>query len=114
MRALIVAYVADIGKGSDEMPFNELNWFNTTGANLNPDQLVKLDKIRGFSGGSVLASVQNPERVVLLYESAFQLPDGQWSRVYGFADGHIETATSTKNDFTDWEAEHTDSRAKGI
>ncbi len=108
MRALITAWVSDMGKGTVEAPFYPKDWFNTTGANLNPDQLVKVETIRSVGDGLGLSLIENPEHVVFITESAFQLPDGKWCRIYGFADGHIETATSPINDFTAWEAEHTE------
>ncbi|HTB63672.1 MAG TPA: sigma-70 family RNA polymerase sigma factor [Opitutales bacterium] len=110
MKALVASLLDEINKGSEDNPFtspkNMKDWANTTAANLNPNQVVKLEAIHAFSDGSVMAMIKHPDRNVLLTESAFQLPDGQWCRVYAFVDGHVESATSPNNDFTAWEAEH--------
>jgi hypothetical protein len=38
---------------------------------------------------------------------ARQAPDGTWQRIYGFADGSVQTATSYDGNFDAWEKANT-------
>jgi len=38
---------------------------------------------------------------------ARQMPDGAWQRIYLFADGSVQTATSYNGDFSGWERANT-------
>lgn len=51
------------------------------------------------SGGSE-NSIANPARTILLREKESRpSPDGQFARVYAFADGHVEAISSPDDDF---------------
>ncbi len=51
-----------------------------------------------------LASLTNPAKTILLREKiARQGPDGRWTQVYVFADGHSEAPTSPTGDFAQFE-----------
>ena len=53
-----------------------------------------------------LSKLKNPENVILFREKQpVQAPDGRWTRVYGFADGHVEAPTQSENSFEAWESE---------
>jgi hypothetical protein len=41
-----------------------------------------------------------------------QAPDGTWKRIYTFADGSVQTATSHDGNFDDWEKQNTYSPAQ--
>jgi hypothetical protein len=51
-----------------------------------------------------LTAITNPMNTIVLRErEAWQTPEGRWSRVYGFADGHVEVHSEAANDFEAWE-----------
>jgi RNA polymerase sigma factor (sigma-70 family) len=108
MRALVTALVMDLNKRNSSIPLDPVAWLNSATATADPNHVLKLDHIYGHLDSTSYRNLPHPERVVLLAESSFLLPEGGWGRTYGFADGHVEFAKSPDNDFTVWEAEHTD------
>jgi RNA polymerase sigma factor (sigma-70 family) len=63
-----------------------------------------------FVNVGVARSVNNPEHanmVELRERIAQQAPDGTWQRIYGFADGSVQTATSYDGNFDAWEKANT-------
>jgi RNA polymerase sigma factor (sigma-70 family) len=48
-----------------------------------------------------------PNMVLIRERLARQVPDGTWSRIYGFADGSVQTATSNDGNFDAWEKANT-------
>jgi len=55
-----------------------------------------------------LNTVEFPSRTITLREKQPRKNDnGRWSRVYGFADGHVEVGSSATEDFTEWERQTT-------
>jgi hypothetical protein len=49
----------------------------------------------------------HPNAVAMRERLARQAPDGTWQRIYGFADGSVQTATSFNGDFSGWEKANT-------
>jgi RNA polymerase sigma factor (sigma-70 family) len=63
-----------------------------------------------FANVGVARSVNNPEHAnmpELRERIAHQAPDGTWQRIYGFADGSVQTATSYNGNFDAWEKANT-------
>jgi len=55
-----------------------------------------------------LNAIKFPSRTITLREKQPRKGNnGRWSRVYGFADGHVEVGSSATEDFTEWEREMT-------
>jgi RNA polymerase sigma factor (sigma-70 family) len=52
-------------------------------------------------------SLDHPNMVELRERLARQAPDGTWQRIYGFADGSVQTATSYDGNFDTWEKANT-------
>jgi RNA polymerase sigma factor (sigma-70 family) len=44
--------------------------------------------------------------IVIRERTATPAPNGGWLKVYGFADGHVETHSEQNGDFDAWEAQH--------
>jgi RNA polymerase sigma factor (sigma-70 family) len=51
--------------------------------------------------------IEHPNTVQLRERLACQTPDGTWTRVYGFVDGRVVTATSYDGNFDAWEKVNT-------
>jgi hypothetical protein len=49
----------------------------------------------------------HPSMVLIRERLARQAPDGTWQRIYGFADGSVQTATSYDGNFEAWEKANT-------
>ena len=63
-----------------------------------------------FVNVGVARSIDNPEHANMLElreRIARQAPDGTWQRIYGFADGSVQTATSYDGNFDAWEKANT-------
>jgi RNA polymerase sigma factor (sigma-70 family) len=63
-----------------------------------------------FVNVGVARSIDNPEHANMLElreRIAQQAPDGTWHRIYGFADGSVQTATSYDGNFDTWEKVNT-------
>ncbi len=63
-----------------------------------------------FVNPGVLTNAANPEYpnlTVMRERIARQAPDGSWSRIYGLADGSVQTATSYDGNFDAWEKANT-------
>jgi hypothetical protein len=52
-------------------------------------------------------SLDHPNMVALRERLVRQAPDGTWSRIYGFADGSVQTAISNDGNFEAWEKQNT-------
>ncbi|HVU38718.1 MAG TPA: sigma-70 family RNA polymerase sigma factor [Opitutales bacterium] len=104
MENLAIAFmVANAGEPLDPLAFLDL------AAKVDTGHLLRLEQINRDAGWT--SKIKDPANTLVLVESAFQLPDGEWGRTYAFADGHVETARSPDNNFTQWEAEHLHSPA---
>ncbi|HET7625248.1 MAG TPA: sigma-70 family RNA polymerase sigma factor [Verrucomicrobiae bacterium] len=81
----------------------------------NPNLLRDIPAIEYMNGGEVkfvsnVASgdtVEHPNMVLLRERIARQSPDGTWRRLYLFADGSVQTATSYDGNFDAWEKANT-------
>ena len=51
--------------------------------------------------------IDHPNMVALRERLSRQAPDGTWKRIYTFADGSVQTATSLDGNFDDWEKQNT-------
>jgi hypothetical protein len=52
--------------------------------------------------------VARPQDIILLKEKeAWQGAGGDWMKIYGFADGHVEVHKGLNGNFDDFEKEHT-------
>lgn len=49
----------------------------------------------------------NPQMLELRERLARQAPDGSWNRIYGFADGSVQSANSIDGNFDAWEKQNT-------
>jgi len=49
-------------------------------------------------------AITSPSTTIIIRErSAWRTADGQWAKVYGYADGHAELHTSSDGNFSQWE-----------
>ncbi|HEY5232454.1 MAG TPA: hypothetical protein VIK35_02825 [Verrucomicrobiae bacterium] len=63
-----------------------------------------------FVNAGVARSINNPEHANMLElreRITQQAPDGTWHRIYGFADGSVQTAISYDGNFDAWEKANT-------
>ena len=94
--------------------------FSTDHENQFPTNLVQIKHELGDSfaiGGIDLFAFEfrnigaqrldHPNMVELRERLARQAPDGTWQRIYGFADGSVQTATSYDGNFDAWEKANT-------
>ncbi len=57
-------------------------------------------------GHGPLANIQNPGQTIVIRErESEEWPDGTFSRIYGFALGHIEILKTPDGKFEEWERE---------
>ena len=55
-----------------------------------------------------LRTISKPANVILIQEhQAWQSPNGEWAKTYGFVDGHVEIHAEANGDFTAFEQKHT-------
>jgi RNA polymerase sigma factor (sigma-70 family) len=90
-----------------QFPTNLLQLTGPLGPYTNTWTLGGID-LWGFdfvNAGAV--SIDHPNMVMLRERIARQAPDGTWQRIYGFADGRVETATSYDGNFDAWEKANT-------
>jgi hypothetical protein len=45
-------------------------------------------------------------RIIVMRSEAWLDQDRKWARIYGFADGHCETHSEPRDNFDDWESQH--------
>ena len=53
------------------------------------------------------AALRHPDMVEMRERLARQAPDGTWNRIYGLADGSVQTAASNDGNFAAWEKVNT-------
>jgi myosin heavy subunit len=54
-----------------------------------------------------VTNIASPGDIIVLREKqSWPTVDGTWSKVYGFADGHVEIHTVPDGNFNDWENQH--------
>jgi hypothetical protein len=68
---------------------------------------VKLDGFELANTDVPQAHDKYPQMIMLRERVARQTPDGQWQRIYGLADGSVQTATSYDGSFVTWEQQNT-------
>jgi RNA polymerase sigma factor (sigma-70 family) len=88
----------------NQFPTNFLQLTNELG-NSFTIQGIDVFSLDFVNAGAV--SLDHPNMVALRERLARQAPDGTWSRIYGFADGSVQTATSNDGNFEAWEKANT-------
>jgi len=94
----------------------ELAQTNATGLWIHPSQVspelrLPLQSLAQEEGFDILCQVplqnlQNPaQTIVVRQREPEKWPDGSFSRVYAFADGHVEIHKTADGKFDDWESE---------
>jgi len=77
----------------------------------NTNLLQNIPPLEFINVGLTKLNSQNepdyPNMVLVRERLARQSPDGTWSRIYGFADGSVQTATSYDGNFDAWEKANT-------
>lgn len=55
-----------------------------------------------------LEKLPNPmtNGIILIRSDSWQRKDGNWTRIYGFVDGHCEAHSETDDNFDAWEKQH--------
>jgi hypothetical protein len=71
--------------------------------NIPPLELIDV----GLTKQNSQSQPDHPSMVVVRERLARQAPDGTWSRIYLFADGSVQTATSYDGNFDAWEKANT-------
>jgi RNA polymerase sigma factor (sigma-70 family) len=75
--------------------------------NTNDSELLSATNLFDVVYQGPLAGITNPATTIVLREShPVQLLDGQWSRAYGFADGHSSVAGSPDGNFQHYESQY--------
>jgi RNA polymerase sigma factor (sigma-70 family) len=92
------------GNHENQFPTNFLQLTNELGNSFSI-QGIELYSFEFVNAGAV--SLDHPNMVELRERLARQAPDGIWSRIYGFADGSVQTATSYDGNFDTWEKANT-------
>lgn len=83
--------LGDLGRLA-KMGVYEFDRINIGSENLDPKEVTHPD---------------HPKMVVIREQLSRQSPDGTWSRIYGFADGSVVTATTYDGNFDAWEKANT-------
>jgi len=88
----------------NQFPTNFLQLTNELGNSFSISG-IDLFSFEFVNAGAV--SLDHSNMVELRERLARQAPDGTWSRIYGFADGSVQTATSFDGNFDAWEKANT-------
>jgi RNA polymerase sigma factor (sigma-70 family) len=88
----------------NQFPTNFLQLTNELGNSFSIHG-IELYSFEFANAGAV--SLDHPNMVELRERLARQAPDGTWQRIYGFADGSVQTATSFDGNFDAWEKANT-------
>jgi len=73
-------------------------------ANLTPNGSNPFEII--FRGSMDDLTNYNASRIIVMRSKPWQDEDGNWNRIYGFADGHCETQSQPNDNFDRWELVH--------
>jgi RNA polymerase sigma factor (sigma-70 family) len=73
------------------------------GAELTTNNVDDINKFELLNAGVLNAHDKYPQMIVLRERVPRQAPDGKWERIYGLADGSVQTIPSNKGNFEDWE-----------
>jgi RNA polymerase sigma factor (sigma-70 family) len=92
------------GDHENQFPTNFLQLTNELGNSFSI-RGIELFSFEFVNAGAV--SLDHPNMVELRERLARQAPDGTWQRIYGFADGSVQTATSYDGNFDAWEKANT-------
>ena len=77
---------------------------NEFGSHTNFGHGVTLDSFEFVNAGQVTDEM--PDVIAFREKNPRQDPDGTWTRVYGFADGSVQTRSSQDGNFDDYEKQH--------
>ncbi len=67
---------------------------------------VAADQFSLVYHGSLTSLPHHSQAIVLQEKKPQQTPDGHWTKIYGFADGHVELHNAPNGDFDLWEQQH--------
>jgi len=98
------------GHHNNQFPTNDNLYQLAKDYDSNANLLQGIPAIEYINHGVVLNSQNQPDypnMVVLRERIARQAPDGTWSRIYLFADGSVQIATSYDGNFDAWEKANT-------
>ncbi len=87
------------GDNNNQYPTNFDNMTNELGGITNAMHFM--ENIELMNAG--IANEQYPQMLTLREITPRQAPDGKWERIYGFADGSVQTITSNEGNFENWE-----------
>ena len=73
------------------------------GAELTTNNIDDINKFELLNVGVPNAHDKYPQMIVLRERVPRQAPDGKWERIYGLADGSVQTIPSNEGNFEDWE-----------
>jgi RNA polymerase sigma factor (sigma-70 family) len=97
----MVAFFMFAEKHEDSFPTNIVD-----AAEFLPENLrAKTDDFEVLYQGKI-RDVLNPANTIVLRGTDTWEDNGKWARIYAFADGHIEVASTPDNDFSEWESQH--------
>ncbi|HXR06389.1 MAG TPA: sigma-70 family RNA polymerase sigma factor [Candidatus Acidoferrum sp.] len=104
-KELNLAFLLYADKNQHQFPTN----FDQAAPFLGPDGTNRIslasDQFEIVYHGSMDA-ITNPGNAILIREKQPRQSNGNWSRVYGFADGHSEIHGSPDGNFEEWESQH--------
>ena len=91
---------ADENRGQFPSNFDQAERFapgltKSTDISTNDFEIVFHGKTSGLTNSS--------DVLMLREKQAMQLPNGRWTKIYGFADGHVEAHNETDGNFDEWE-----------
>jgi RNA polymerase sigma factor (sigma-70 family) len=95
------------GDNNDQYPTNFEQMKNELGNATNSFGDVKLDDFELVNVG-VPNLEQHPTMIALRQKNPLQNPDGSWYRIYGLADGSVQTVESPDGNFDAWEKQNTE------
>jgi RNA polymerase sigma factor (sigma-70 family) len=97
------------GDNNGQLPTNSL--YKLAEANDQTNLLKDIPAIEYINANIVTldpkGKFDHPNLVIMLERIARQSPDGTWHRLYGFADGSVQTAISQDGNFDAWEKANT-------
>jgi RNA polymerase sigma factor (sigma-70 family) len=97
------------GEHNNQYPTNSLYQLATSYGDTN--LLQNIPPLEFINVGLIKLNSENepdrPNMVLVRERLARQAPDGTWQRIYGFADGSVQTATSYDGNFDAWEKVNT-------
>ena len=104
MKQLVLAMRIYAGDHNDQYATNFDQFQNELGGVTNFQGNVGLDTFEFMNVGLVNDTM--PQMIIFREQVSRQISNGQWERVYGLADGSVQTVTSDDVKFTVWGQQH--------